>query len=240
MRSWVKSFIPDIGNENPEFRHIWVAEQLATVPTGSSILDVGAGERRYRDQCSHLEYYSQDFGSYDGKGDGTGLQTGAWDQSEIDYLSDITDMPVESETFDAALCTEVLEHVPDPISALREISRILRPGGTLILTAPQASLTHFAPYYFYGGFSRYFFERYLAEMGYAMEFVHPNGTYFEYLAQELRKLSTRSYPWTDRKLGLLGNIGRFLTLRALAKLNLGDRGSGELLCFGYLVRARKV
>lgn len=39
--------------------------------------------------------------------------------------------------FDLVLCSEVLEHVPDPGRALLEIARILRPGGTAIVTTPQ-------------------------------------------------------------------------------------------------------
>jgi SAM-dependent methyltransferase len=44
-------------------------------------------------------------------------------------------------TFDVVLCTEVLEHVPDPLAALRGLRRLLAPGGTLVLSTPQRHST---------------------------------------------------------------------------------------------------
>jgi len=64
----------------------------------------------------------------------------------VDVISDITSIPLPDASFDACLCTEVLEHLPHPIEALRELARLLRPGGRLILTAPFCSLTHFSPH----------------------------------------------------------------------------------------------
>jgi len=40
-------------------------------------------------------------------------------------------------TFDVVLCSEVVEHVPDPAAALRGLRRLLAPGGTLVLSTPQ-------------------------------------------------------------------------------------------------------
>ena len=42
-------------------------------------------------------------------------------------------LPFDSETFDAVYCVEVLEHLPDTELALREMTRVLRPGGTLLV-----------------------------------------------------------------------------------------------------------
>lgn len=54
-------------------------------------------------------------------------------------LSDIEDMPFDDESFAGVLCTEVLEHVPDPHTALKEIWRVLEPGGVLIGSVPARS-----------------------------------------------------------------------------------------------------
>jgi len=54
-------------------------------------------------------------------------------------LGDIEDLPFEDETFPGVLCTEVLEHVPDPDTALKEIWRVLKPGGLLIGSVPARS-----------------------------------------------------------------------------------------------------
>lgn len=52
--------------------------------------------------------------------------------------ADLHDLPVRTGAFDAALCSEVLEHLDDDRRALRELRRVLRPGGRLVVTVPHA------------------------------------------------------------------------------------------------------
>lgn len=62
-----------------------------------------------------------------------------WHQAD---LNDKTDLPAES--FDAIISTEVIEHLENPRAVFRELSRLLRPGGKLILTTPnQESIRSF-------------------------------------------------------------------------------------------------
>ena len=49
---------------------------------------------------------------------------------------DIHKMPFGDSTFDAVLCNHVLEHVADDIAAMKEILRVLKPGGFAILQVP--------------------------------------------------------------------------------------------------------
>lgn len=134
-----------VGTRNESTRETWLKQALRQIPAGSRILDAGAGQLRHKKLCSHLDYLSQDFAQYDGRGDGSGLQTGSWDQSKIDIVSDIIDIPESDGSFDAVMCIEVLEHLPNPLLALQEFARLLRPGGHFIVTAPFCSLTHFRP-----------------------------------------------------------------------------------------------
>lgn len=55
-------------------------------------------------------------------------------------LGDVEAMPFEDERFGTVVCTEVIEHVPDPARALREIRRVLKPGGVLIGSVPARSI----------------------------------------------------------------------------------------------------
>jgi SAM-dependent methyltransferase len=84
---------------------------------------------------------------------------------EVDIICDILDIP-NSQKFDAVLCTEVLEHVPDPVKALEKMSQLLRPGGVAIITFPGMSWTHQAPYYFSSGLSPYWVEHHTSRLGF--------------------------------------------------------------------------
>ncbi len=54
-----------------------------------------------------------------------------WQQADIQQL------PFPAETFSTIFCCETIEHVPDPAQAVRELGRVLRPGGRLFLTVPN-------------------------------------------------------------------------------------------------------
>lgn len=238
-RSLVSGLIGSVGTTNEFTRHQWVKETLAKIPPGSRLLDAGAGEQQYRSFCSHVEYVAQDFAAFDPGAETTGLQPESWDDSGLDIVSDIIDIPEPDASFDAVLCTEVLEHLPYPVLALEEFARLLRPGGILIVTAPFCSMTHFAPYHFHTGFSRYFYERVLPEIGFDVLEVTPNGNYFEYVAQELRRLPSVSKRYARVKGSLSLRIPTVLLLRLLGRLSRIDGGSSELLAYGFHVRARR-
>ena len=228
----------NFGRDNGSVRDAWVQAQLAQIPAGKRLLDAGAGESRYKPFCAHLRYVSQDFCQYTGAGDGKGLQTGQWGTSRIDIVSDIANIPEPDASFDAILCTEVLEHVPNPIAAIREFTRLLCPGGTLILTAPFCSLTHFSPYHFSSGFNRYWYENVLANDFDAIAIV-PNGDYFSYMAQELRRIDSMGKKYAQKGLGFIGKIAKSILIHRLRSMSSQDAGSAESLCFGYHVTARK-
>ena len=90
-------------------------------------------------------------------------------------------MPLENESIDVILCTEVFEHLKNPILALKEFSRVMKKDGVLILTALFCCLTHMAPYFYYNGFSEYWYKEHLRDYGFTIvEFVR-NGNFFKYL-----------------------------------------------------------
>ena len=243
LKNWLRGvLVGKCGRYNEANRNEWLRQTLSRIPKNKRILDAGAGELKYKSYCEHLEYVSQDFAQYDGVGDGAGLQEGRWDQTKLDIVCDITNIPQPDASFDAIVCVEVFEHLPDPVSALREFARLLRDDGTLVLTAPFASLTHFAPYHFSSGFNQYFYEKCLPELGFEKVEITFNGNYFEYLAQELRRvpLVAKRYcssSFGNKIRGLVNVFPRLLILNWLAKLSADDRGSHELLSYGLHVQA---
>lgn len=230
----------NVGGENVLTRESWLEKTLKTIEEGKTILDAGAGELQYKKFCDHLNYISQDFGQYDGKGDKIGKQTGEWDNSKLDIVSDILSIPLDANSVDAIMCIEVFEHIPDPIRATQELIRILKPGGHIIITAPFASLTHFSPYHFYTGFNRYFYEFLANTYGIEILDLTPNGSFYDFLAQEnyrLKKVS-KQYSNVDISNEEFRNV---LELRkTLQTLKDADTKSSELLCFGYHFLGRKI
>jgi len=242
LRTVYDAWTGQVGLLNKRARDVWLEPILSHIPAGARILDAGAGQLQYKRFCSHLHYVSQDFAQYDGAGDGVGLQTQKWDQSELDIICDIVNVPEPDANFDAIMCIEVFEHLPNPLAALQEFSRLLKPGGYLILTAPFCALTHFAPYFYCTGFSEYWYHFHLPRYGFEIEEIVNNGNYFEYLAQEIRRL-----PYVGRQWSSMGFLSYWFS-RALIALLLGllrrqserDTGSDRLLSYGWHVLARKM
>jgi SAM-dependent methyltransferase len=48
----------------------------------------------------------------------------------------VLDMPFDSDSFDLSVCLDVIEHLDDDVGALRELRRVLAPGGSLLVTVP--------------------------------------------------------------------------------------------------------
>lgn len=157
-----------IFNFNVVNRDAWVACRAKSLVNGSRVLDAGAGSCTYRDLFSHCEYKTQDFTAL------KGVQLSGKKYGEIDYVCDILQIPVSDSSFDAILCTEVLEHLPDPIKVVKEFSRILNDGGKLFITAPLGSGIHQEPYHYYGGYTPYWYEKFLTEAGFINITVEEN------------------------------------------------------------------
>lgn len=242
IEKFVKKFLKKksfAGTTNESNRLKWLEDTLQKIPAGARILDAGAGELAQKKYCTHLNYVSQDFGQYDGTGDNKGLQTTKWDNTRLDIVSDITNIPEPDGSFDAIMCIEVFEHIPDPILAIKEFSRLIRPEGFLVITAPFCSFTHFAPYHFYTGFNRYFYETHLKENGFEIIELSENGNYFEFVAQELMRVPFCAEKYAGSKVSFLNKALLMKVVLMLSKLAKKDRGSKEFSNFGLHIFAKK-
>jgi SAM-dependent methyltransferase len=99
---------------------------------GGRVLDVGCGEQPYRDWFSPGAEYV-----------GIDVEPRAGVAAVIDPGRP---WPLESESFDAVICTQVLEHDSAPEHTLAEIERVLRPRGRAVITVPFAYNEHAMPH----------------------------------------------------------------------------------------------
>lgn len=184
-----KKPLADIHDFNQRQRDQWVQIKASEIPPGSKILDIGAGTCPYRSLFAHCQYTAHDFKKYKGQKLGDTTEYG-----RIDIESDIIKIPVPNGSFDAILCTEVLEHVPEPIAALKEMARILKPGGVILLTAPLGSALHQLPFHFYGGYTPEWYKHFGESFGLSVRELVPNGGFFKHLAQECARVS---WTWNE-------------------------------------------
>ena len=63
----------------------------------------------------------------------------------VDLVGDARRIPIADQSIDVVLCTQVIEHIPEPQAVLLEVHRILRPGGSLILSVPAIFPQHGSP-----------------------------------------------------------------------------------------------
>lgn len=140
------------------------------VQSGMKVGDVGCGEQPFRSLIQSCQ------------GEYVGIDVIQNSQGTVDILADIRSIPLPSESFDVIIFTEVLEHICDPISALRELSRLLKPTGTILLTTPFAYPIHEAPYDFCR-LTPFFMQYWLPQMGFeSPKLVHIGGNELEVIA----------------------------------------------------------
>ncbi len=166
-------------------RDKFVEEWIQSLKSGSSLLDAGAGFQRYKKYADHLNYVSQDFGMYEGGEISAGVKVSEWNSKQCDIICDITNIPRDDSSFDYIMCNEVFEHIPNPQLALKELARLLKTGGKILITAPFRCHSHQEPYFFYTGFSEQWYRYFAKENNLEIMKICQSGNYFMELAEEL-------------------------------------------------------
>lgn len=107
-------------------------------------LDIGCGEKPYRHLFAHANcrYYGLD------------LPSTLHNTSLIDIYASGKELPIKTSSIDVVFSSQTIEHINEPEKMFSEMSRVLKSGGKLILTAPHIWCIHEAPHDYFR-FTRY-------------------------------------------------------------------------------------
>ena len=189
---------------------------------GSRVLDAGAGEGRYARNFARHRYVGVDLAVGDA----------AWDYSRLEAVADLNALPFAPASFDACISIVTLEHLAEPGRALREIGRVLRAGGSLLVAAPHEWEVHQAPHDYFR-FTRYGIRHLLEQAGFGDIIIEPVGGYFRLVSRRLLN-GLQFFPALLQPLAALLVGPPALALPLLDSL---DRERNFTL--GYLCTARK-
>jgi len=217
------------------------------------LLDVGCGERPYE----HLfaPYVTEYVGI---EHEATFAQTNAsHGEKQPDLFYDGVRLPFEDESFDTVLNVQVLEHTPHPGLLVKEMGRVLRPGGVLLLSAPFQFRLHEEPhdYFRYSPHGL----RTLCEAG-GLEIVETlsQGSLWSVLAHKLNSYLAFRVARVGQLAQAMGKCSyagttsagtRYWTLPFIAPAMVGLSGGARLLdrvcpdpeeTLGFLIVARKM
>lgn len=121
------------------------------------VLDVGCGQKPYIGMFSMTEYVGLEVDSTENR-----------KNKLADFFYDGRRFPFGDAEFDTVVCNQVLEHVFEPDEFVREIRRVLRPGGALILTVPFVWDEHEQPFD-YARYSSFGLRHLLSSQGLVVE-----------------------------------------------------------------------
>jgi len=145
---------------------------LVTQNARGRFIDLGCGDMPYRRTIEPIVdvYHSLDYIPR---------------ASNVDFIGDIQSMTqIPDNTYDSAMCLEVLEHIPQPQQALNEAFRILKPGGTLVLSVPHLSRLHELPNDYFR-FTRYGLNYLLKKSGFSVQAIYERGGLLSFLGHQV-------------------------------------------------------
>lgn len=111
----------------------WMRARLKDLPRDSTVLEVGCGDASF---TRYLTEFSTDVTALDISA--SQIAENARRFPDIAFVQhDLAEpLPFTDESFDVIWCSEVLEHLFNPGFALREMARVMTPGGQLLVTVP--------------------------------------------------------------------------------------------------------
>jgi SAM-dependent methyltransferase len=221
------------------FNPVWISErrlrsqiEAAIGATGlspsESWLDVGCGLRPYESCFPAGSYVGVDI---EVSGRDAGLKA-------PDHYYDGRTLPFSAGNFDGIISTQVLEHVPDPHGLLAEMHRVIKPGGTLIISLPFVWQEHEEPYDFFR-FTRFGIADLLKRTGFEVDSIAKDTGAIETLAMTLNVYITHNLVPPVRGFGRLVIAAVCFPVQLVAMVLQGMLPDQRQLYLNLVIRAKK-
>lgn len=170
--------------------------KLPAIELKGDLLDFGCGAKPYRKLFYNVKNYI-----------GIDIENEGHDHNneEIDMFYDGKHIPFENESFDSILASEVLEHVPNVDESLKELCRVLKTDGKLLLTVPFLWQEHELPFDF-RRFSSIGICQYLKENGFRILSIEKTGHFMEVIVQLWMIYLRRLFYVKNKYINLLLNM----------------------------------
>jgi SAM-dependent methyltransferase len=147
-------------------------EYAVTSYAKGRLLDIGCGNKPYEKAFKGkiTEYIGCDI-----------VQS---DMSKVDIICEAYDIPLSNDSFDTIFSTQVIEHINDHRSLIKEAFRLLKPGGYFIVSGPMYWPIHEVPHDYFR-FTKYGFNYLLKSEGFEITEIRPNGGMWATAGQSL-------------------------------------------------------
>ena len=94
-----------------------------------------------------------------------------------DFVCDAAAMPFPDNYADILVCSEMIEHVTDPSAVIKEMYRVLKPGGKIYLCVPFSMHIHGLPHD-YGRYTEMWWQRQIKQAGFSHYDIQKQGGYY--------------------------------------------------------------
>lgn len=195
--------------------------------SGKNILDVGCGIKPYKNLFKSAVYIGIDI---EGGGHHDQAKT-------VDKFYNGTEIPYPDSSFDAVICTEVLEHAAEPEKLLAEIKRVLKTDGQVFLTMPFVWNEHEIPYDF-RRFTRYEHKRIFEKSGLAIQKLEETTGVFRVCGQLISAFIFERLFLKNKPLKLLTAVALCFPVQVVAII-LDFIFKNSWLTLDYVVTAKK-
>lgn len=143
------------------------------------VLDIGCGDRRYETLLTgrDVSYIGLELPS-------NNRQAFVRDTARAECWGSALNLPFKNDAFETIVCFQVLEHLPDPQQAVKEMSEAIQPNGIVVCTAPQMYHEHAVPHDYFR-FTQYGLKHLFERQGFVTVDVLPCGGFFARIGQKI-------------------------------------------------------